>query len=77
MSSVINQIIFAVAAMIVLFLLLFVAVLPFFVRYSQTFVMYRNRFNINTDVYQSFYKNISFYNSILLTIQLYRLQETT
>lgn len=75
MSNVINELIFSVTALIIILLLLILIAIPFFVRYSQTFLMYRNRFRIETDVYQKFWKKISFYDSIVLTFRLYALQE--
>lgn len=75
MASLINELVFTVAVLIIIFLLLLVASIPFFVRYSQNFLMYRNRFQIDTDVYQTFWRKISFYDSIALTYRLYVLQE--
>lgn len=75
MTNIINELVFGIAAFIVLFFLLLTITIPFFVRYSQNFLMYRNRFRIETDVYQTFWRKISFYDSIILTIRLYMLQE--
>lgn len=75
MSNLINELIFTVASVVLIFLLLLITIIPFFVLYSQTFLMYRNRFRIETDLYQAFWRKISFYNSILLTLRLYQLQE--
>lgn len=69
-----NDITFAVTTFIILLLLLIVMIIPFFVRYSQNFLMYRNKFGIKTDRYKAFWEKISFYNSILLTYRLYYLQ---
>lgn len=75
MANPINELVFSVAALIILLLLLLTICIPFFVRYSQNFLMYRNRFRIDTDVYQTFWRKISFYDSIVLTFRLYALQE--
>lgn len=75
MGNIIKELVFGIAAFVVLILLMLILVIPFLVRYSQNFLMYRNRFRIETDIYQTFWRKISFYDSIILTIRLYALQE--
>lgn len=73
--GVVNELTFVVLILFLMFILSIVVIIPFFIRYSQSFIMYRNRFNIKTDMYRKFWEHISFYDSIVLSIKLYLLQE--
>jgi hypothetical protein len=75
MANILYELVFTVATLVILFFLLLVISIPFFVLYSQNFLMYRNRFQINTNLYQTFWRKLSFYDSIFLTYRLYVLQE--